>query len=78
MSGNVSEWCWNWLSDSYASEVANDLSLKNPTGISDGSLRTLRGGSWIYSADDVQILRRDGIGPSAQHDFVGFRVCRFT
>jgi len=40
MSGNVSEWCWDWDGE-YLSGAQT-----NPVGASSGSGRVLRGGSW--------------------------------
>ena len=44
MSGNVYEWCQDWLGDYRRSAQSN------PTGPTSGSSRVLRGGSWIDGA----------------------------
>jgi formylglycine-generating enzyme required for sulfatase activity len=40
MSGNVWEWCSDWFG-SYT-----ESNQTNPTGVSNGTYRVLRGGSW--------------------------------
>jgi uncharacterized repeat protein (TIGR02543 family) len=65
MSGNVSEWCWDWIG-SYSSEAQN-----NPDGASSGSDRIVRGGSWyffdqyassIYRYNSYQYIRNNSLG----------------
>ncbi|MEM7369469.1 MAG: SUMF1/EgtB/PvdO family nonheme iron enzyme [Bacteroidota bacterium] len=50
MSGNVWEWCWDWIASDYYEQGNN----QNPQGATAGSLRVVRGGSW----DDVPYLCR--------------------
>ena len=52
MSGNVWEWCWDWR---YAYPSG---SLKDPRGPESGSLRVLRGGSWINNAVFCRVANR--------------------
>lgn len=44
MHGNVEEWCLDWWPTSYSTEAVID-----PVGLSFGSIRTVRGGSWASS-----------------------------
>ena len=54
MSGNVSEWCYDWFG-SYSSEAQTD-----PTGPSSGDSRVLRGGFWYGGAADCRVAYRNG------------------
>jgi formylglycine-generating enzyme required for sulfatase activity len=36
--------------------------------------RVLRGGSWLYDSWNARCAFRDGVGPGAPNDFIGFRV----
>lgn len=68
MSGNVFEWCWDWYS-SINSSTAD-------TGAASGSIRVLRGGSWIYDASCCTVSCRRVNGPGARINSLGFRVVR--
>ena len=70
MSGNVSEWVWDW-SNKYPSAAQND-----PTGASSGSYRVLRGGSWNSSAGLARSAYRFIYGPSSRFNYCGFRLVR--
>ena len=68
MSGNVDEWCWDWL-DIYP---PNDET--NPTGPNSGSYRVQRGGSWLSYADDCRATYRNCYGPDCTFSTLGFRL----
>ena len=69
MSGNVWEWCSDWFG-SYTSAV-----VTNPTGLSTGSYRTGRGGSWRSGYGQCLVVyHRDGDVPSFKRNRLGFRV----
>ena len=68
MSGNVWEWCQDWLGR-YGSGKET-----NPTGPSEGTSRVLRGGSWDYGARDCRVTCRGFGDPGNRIYFIGFRL----
>jgi formylglycine-generating enzyme len=46
MTGNVSEWCWDWYAAPPYPTGSPYLGGANPTGAATGGSRVLRGGSW--------------------------------
>ena len=69
MSGNVWEWCWDWYDDSIPADGHTD-----PKGVSSGSLRVIRGGSWFNRAIYAACASRDISNPVSRCDFLGLRV----
>jgi formylglycine-generating enzyme required for sulfatase activity len=72
MSGNVWEWCYDWLG-SYPSNTSSTPAV-DPTGASSGSNRVLRGGSWISLASSCRVANRASAAPSARYNKYGFRL----
>ena len=70
MHGNVWEWCQDWYGD-YPSGSVTD-----PEGISGGSYRVDRGGSWIILARNCRSAGRDYSAPGARGGALGFRLAR--
>ncbi len=71
MSGNVWEWCWDWL-DSY-----NSASVQNPTGPESGVSKILRGGAWDANDDDGRrIASRGWWVPYYYNNNGGVRIVR--
>ena len=68
MSGNLIEWCYDWLG-SYTSSPQN-----NPTGPSSGEKRVCRGGNWYGSARNCRVSNRGGNTPTNRNIFIGLRV----
>lgn len=68
MSGNVWEWCQDWLGR-YDSKP-----LVNPRGFDFGENRVIRGGSWGGSAGNCAVWFRYGAVPSERLVNVGFRL----
>ena len=68
MSGNVWEWCWDWHGSIEAGTPSG--------GAASGSIRVLRGGSWVYSASDCTVSLRYGGFPRNRNDGLGFRLVR--
>ncbi len=71
MSGNVSEWTWDWYG-SYGSVAVTD-----PRGAASGTVRVQRGGAWIYwAADSPRSAYRYSVPPGNPHSMFGFRPAR--
>ncbi len=71
MNGNIIEWCWDWHGN------PPDSREKNPTGPSQGQIRVLCGGSWLYTnISATSVKSQDGIKPDRKNDFIGFRCVR--
>ena len=68
MSGNVWEWCQDWLGN------YNSSFQTNPTGPSSGSYRVLRGGSWSYIARTCRVSIRGYSKPADRYNRHGFRL----
>lgn len=71
MSGNVSEWCYDWATN-YSSEAQVD-----PLGPSEplqGYYCVVRGGSCILPAKECRVSCWGGIKPSSTEGVVGFRM----
>jgi formylglycine-generating enzyme required for sulfatase activity len=72
MSGNV----WEWVNDLYSATYYASSPSTNPPGPASGTLRVLRGGSWINSSNGLRSSLRNASTPASQNDDVGFRVAR--
>ena len=70
MTGNVWEWCQDWF-DFYSEDVAWD-----PQGSPEGTLRIVRGGSWLIDRDGCRSADRVTGVPDRRNSSVGFRVVR--
>lgn len=65
MSGNVSEWCYDWYSS---------LPQANPTGADSGSYRVMRGGSFAYGEVQCKPSTRSYKDPNSRNYSFGFRL----
>ena len=73
MSGNVSEWCWNWSTTEYDTTTEGG---SDPIGALNGSSRVHRGGDWSSNLTTCSVQYRDSKGPSLCSYTIGFRVVR--
>jgi formylglycine-generating enzyme required for sulfatase activity len=73
MTGNVSEWCWDWHDVNYP----KNMPYLNPTGPDLGTQRAIRGGSAVTEKGSaLEVIYRARGNPSAGYPLVGFRLVR--
>ncbi len=70
MSGNVWEWCWDWMG-SYPKGTAKD-----PRGLETGNIKVLRGGAWFTPVNLCRVTYRFWNAPTFKANSVGFRIVR--
>lgn len=68
MSGNVWEWCWDWMGD-------DPIQATDYPGADNGSIRIVRGGGWTDFIVDLHVSDRDDVPGTTAND-LGFRVVR--
>ncbi len=68
MSGNVAEWCSDWMADYEAAEQ------KDPRGPKDGDSRILRGGHYNSTSPCCAVFDRGWYVPSGKTEYYGLRV----
>jgi formylglycine-generating enzyme len=74
MTGNVSEWVWDWYDANYIKALPTFV---NPTGPDTGTQKTIRGGNVMNSEGrNLNILWRERGDPNRGYQFVGFRLVR--
>ncbi|MCB0599373.1 MAG: SUMF1/EgtB/PvdO family nonheme iron enzyme [Phaeodactylibacter sp.] len=74
MSGNVWEWCYDWLGEKYYDECNAKGTVENPIGPESGRSRVVRGGSWIDGAPDCRTADRGYDYPETRYFYQGFRL----
>lgn len=76
MSGNVFEWCQDWLGD-YSSLPQIDPTGPDSRPSNAGSTRVFRGGCWRYSSESCRSANRIFCYSSdSGYDTIGFRLVR--
>ena len=69
LSGNVSEWVYDWhLAEFYLFSPKN-----NPRGPEKGHYKVTRGGNWRNNSEDVTTFYRNATVPSMRSKTLGFR-----
>jgi len=70
MSGNVEEWCWDYMAE---------LPLQpqvNPRGPQIGSMHVKRGGGWLDDMEQCTVFYRSGSAPTGKSSMLGFRIAQ--
>jgi len=73
MSGNVMEWCWDWLGDYRAEAQTNPV---GPDRWNSLSYRVIRGGSYTFAESFCMVVSRHKNDPTFHAFNLGFRVVR--
>ncbi len=68
-AGNASEWVSDWYSATYY----NESPAANPQGPTNGQVRSVRGGSFASTAEDVRTFTRASEDPQKSRADLGFR-----
>ncbi|PIE98759.1 MAG: hypothetical protein CR988_01950 [Treponema sp.] len=74
MSGNLWEWCFDRYDDDATKGDTGSGEQTDPLGMSSGSSRVLRGGSWDVIVENCMVGYRESDDPDANDDALGFRL----
>lgn len=74
MSGNMAEWCWDWLGNANDASASEDK--PQPGGVEKGMIRVVRGGSWRDESYYCRAAARNGASPDSRSDNIGLRLVR--
>lgn len=69
MTGNVSEWCFDWYDENYYSNSPDE----NPQGPQTGDNKVVRGGSWFDKDEECTVYNRQSRLPGYRSSNIGFR-----
>lgn len=70
MSGNVREWCWDWIGE------LGEEGRRDPQGPASGSYRVWKGGGWFSGDFCAEPAFRGPFDPSSAGPDQGFRLAR--
>lgn len=73
LSGNVSEWCWDWYDSAYYSTSHGTV---DPRGAAPSGYRVMRGGAWNSLANRCRTSDRQFALPSEANHASGLRLAR--
>jgi formylglycine-generating enzyme required for sulfatase activity len=71
MHGNVMQWCQDWYGDHYYAHSPKE----DPTGPTNGTQRSYRGGCFDAPPQNCRSASRFHYTPDARFNSLGFRVC---
>ena len=70
LAGGVGEWCSDWYESGY--DVVEGP-VENPAGPATGTMRSVRGGTWMSASSTVRGASRRGVEPGFNGGMQGFR-----
>ncbi len=77
MAGNVTEWCWDWLTPPPYGKGSPYLGGTDPHGALNPQFgRVRRGGGWGNNADAARCAARTCAGPEGECGWFGFRCAK--